>query len=142
MKKFSFKIKGHKYEVEVRDFENNIAKIDVNGTVYSVEVEKKETNETKTPRLVRTAVKNPKGASKIKQTTSTSLSTINAPLPGSIFKLFVKEGDTIAVGDKLLIMEAMKMENDILSDKAGLIKSVKIAVGDTVLQNDVLIEIQ
>jgi biotin carboxyl carrier protein len=56
-------------------------------------------------------------------------------------QIFVKEGDTVNVGDKLLIMEAMKMENDVLAEKSGTIKSVKISPNDAVLQNDLLIEI-
>ncbi len=139
MKNFKFKIRGHKYDVEIKNFEKNIAEIEVNGTVYKVEIDRGVKSEVKTPRLIRSKIKNPKGAGKIKKS---GLSTINAPLPGSIFKVFVKEGDTIAVGDKLLIMEAMKMENNIMSEKAGTIKSVKVAVGDTVLQNDILIEME
>ncbi|OQY00092.1 MAG: acetyl-CoA carboxylase biotin carboxyl carrier protein subunit [Bacteroidetes bacterium 4572_128] len=139
MKNFKFKIRGHKYDVEIKNFEKNIAEIEVNGTVYKVEIDREVKNEIKTPRLVRSKIKNPKGAGKIKKS---GIATINAPLPGSIFKIFVKEGDTIAVGDKVLIMEAMKMENNIMSEKAGTIKSMKVAVGDTVLQNDILIEIE
>ena len=65
---------------------------------------------------------------------------VNAPLPGNIFKVLVNEGDTVKKGDVLLIMEAMKMENNVLAEKDGTVSSVKVSVGDAVLQNDVLIE--
>jgi len=56
-------------------------------------------------------------------------------------QIFVKEGDTIEKGQKLLQYEAMKMENDLLSEKQGVIKSIKVNPGDAVLEGDVLIEI-
>ncbi len=97
----------------------------------------------KTPKLVRAKMPEPTAAeSKVKQHVSAGSTPIKAPLPGSIFKILVKEGDVVKEGDKLLIMEAMKMENDVLAEKAGTIKSIKVAVGDSVLQNDVLLEIQ
>jgi len=69
-------------------------------------------------------------------------SQVRAPLPGSVVDVFVKEGDSVAKGDKLLIYEAMKMENTVLSDKDGTILSVKIHRGDTFLQDDVLVEME
>jgi len=55
MKKFKFTIQGNEYEVEILNFEDNIAEVDVNGSVYKVQVHK-EIKTTKTPRLVRTKV--------------------------------------------------------------------------------------
>ena len=66
---------------------------------------------------------------------------VKAPLPGTILELKTKVGDEVKVGDILLVMEAMKMENNIKSDKAGKITSVKINNGDSVLEGDVLVEI-
>jgi len=142
MKNYKFTIRGTIYDVDIHSFEDNIAEIEVNGTKYSVEVHK-EVKSTKTPKLVRSNVPQPKRSeSKIKKNISSSATVIKAPLPGSIFKIFVKEGDEVKVGDNLLIMEAMKMENNVLAEKAGKITSIKVAVGDAVLQNDVLLEIQ
>ncbi len=142
MKNYKFTIRGIDYEVDIHSFEDNVAEIEVNGTTYSVEVHK-EVKSTKTPKLVRSNVPQPtRSESKIKKNISSSATAVKAPLPGSIFKLFVKEGDEVKVGDNLLIMEAMKMENNVLAEKAGKVTSVKVAVGDAVLQNDVLLEIQ
>jgi biotin carboxyl carrier protein len=138
MKKFDFTIRGNKYNVEIKSFEENIADIEVNGTSYKVEVHK-EVKTTKTPQLVRPEIQK-EGSGKIKKKLSSTY-VVKAPLPGNIFKVLVKVGDEIKKGDNMLIMEAMKMENNILSEKDGTIKSIKIAEGDAVLQGDSLIEI-
>ncbi|RLD77569.1 MAG: acetyl-CoA carboxylase biotin carboxyl carrier protein subunit [Bacteroidetes bacterium] len=141
MKNYKFTIRGHVYEVEILDIEENIAEIEVNGTHYKVEVHK-ELKKTKVPKLVRSKVPSPtRKESKITKEISTKAYKVVAPLPGTILKMFVKEGDTVNVGDKLLIMEAMKMENDVLTEKGGTIKSIKVSQNDSVLQNDLLIEI-
>ncbi len=142
MKKFKFKIRGNTYEVEIKDFEDNIAQIEVNGTQYEVEVEQKESARSKTPKLVRSQVQTKRSDSKIKKTVSSKVSSVKAPLPGNIFKILVQVGDEVKKGDKIMIMEAMKMENNVLADKDGKIKSIKVKEGDSVLQNDVLAEIE
>ena len=139
MKKFKFKIRGNEYEAVINSFEDNIVEIDINGTSYSVQVEQ-EVKKRKTPKLIRSKVPVSPEDAKIK-TKSILGSIIKAPLPGTIVSVNVKIGDNVNSGDVLLIMEAMKMENNILSEKAGKIKSIHIIPGDTVLQNDLLIEI-
>ena len=136
MKQFKFKIRGNKYDAKIIKFENNTIDIEVNGTSYHVEIEQ-NVIATKTPTLVRSKVKTNKEDAKIKQTET----VVKAPLPGTIFKMMVNEGDKIKTGDTLLIMEAMKMENNIQSETSGIIKSIKVKEGDAVLQNDILIEI-
>lgn len=138
MKKFEFSISGNKYEVEIKDVEDNIAKIEVNGTPYSVEIHR-EVKKPKTPKLVRSEVRVKPGEGNIVKSASGG-HQVKAPLPGNIFKMLVKEGDTVKKGDVLLIMEAMKMENNVMAEKDGTIKSIKVKVGDNVLQNDTLLE--
>jgi biotin carboxyl carrier protein len=142
MKKFKFKIRGNSYDVEIKEFEDNIAKLEVNGTLYEVEVEQKETAKSKTPKLVRSQVETKRSDSKIKKTVSSKAAQVKAPLPGNIFKILVKEGDEIKKGDNIMIMEAMKMENNVLAEKEGTVKSIKVNEGDSVLQNDILAEIE
>lgn len=142
MKKFKFKIRGNTYDVEIMEFEDNIAHIEVNGTVYEVEVEQKETAMSKTPKLVRSQVQTKRTDSKIKKTVSSRAIQVKAPLPGNIFRILVKEGDEVSKGDKIMIMEAMKMENNVLAEKGGKISNIKVKEGDSVLQNDVLAEIE
>ncbi len=140
MKTFKFTINGTKYEVAIKDFEDNVAQIEVNGTTYNVEVDQ-EIKQPKTPTLVRSKVPVKKSEGRVKKAAGGAGTPVKAPLPGSIIKVLVSEGDQISKGDNLLIMEAMKMENNVLAEKDGVVKSVKVAVGDTVLQDDLLLEI-
>ena len=143
MKKFKFTIHGNVYEVEIQGFEENIAKVEVNGTLYDVEVHR-DLKMTKTPTLVRAEAPQPKGKeTRIPKTPGrpTNLA-VKSPLPGTIISVLVKEGEAVTMGQKLLTMEAMKMENNVLAEKAGTIRSVHVKPGDTVLQNDVLVEIE
>jgi len=137
MKKFKFTIHGNIYDVEINNFEGNIAEIEVNGTLYRVEVNK-EVKQSKTPTLVRSAV--PEQKKEIKKTDRGSTIAVKAPLPGNILEVFVKIGDIVKKDQKLLVMEAMKMENVVLAEKDGVIELVKAQQGMSVLQGDTLIE--
>jgi glutaconyl-CoA/methylmalonyl-CoA decarboxylase subunit gamma len=139
MKKFKFTISGNSYEVEVKEFEENTVVVEVNGTNYQVEVHR-ELKKTKTPTLVRTEVK-PEGKENIEKKDRGATSPVAAPLPGTIMEVYVKPGDVVKKGQKLLMMEAMKMENHVLSEKDGVVETIKVAAGSTVLQGDVLLEL-
>lgn len=140
MKKFEFTIRGNKYQVNLKDLEDNLATLEVNGTQYEVEIHQ-EVKKAKTPRLVRKEVERKPGEGFITKK-SAGAAKVLAPLPGNIFKVMVSPGDVIKKGDVLLIMEAMKMENNVLAEKEGTVATVKVSVGDAVLQNDVLIEME
>lgn len=142
MKKFTFSIKGHEYEVELLKYEDNLAKIDVNGTIYKVEVQK-EVKQSKTPKLVRQEIQTKRQDSKIKKAiTKTHGHEVKCPLPGNIMQVFVKNGDQVKLGDKLVMYEAMKMENTIVAEKDGLVKNLGVQPGDSVLQDEKLMEIE
>ncbi len=140
MKKFKFTIRGNEYEVEVKNLEDGIAKLEVNGTSYKVELHKDEKS-TKTPILIRTAVNTPKDSHEIKKSLQ-GIFKVKAPLPGNIIQLFVKEGAEVQKDAPLLLYEAMKMENKLLAEKSGIVKSIMVQGGDSVLQDDVLFEIE
>jgi len=142
MKKFKFTIRGNEYEVEIKDIEGDIAKIDVNGTSYEVEIHQEKVKTTKTPTLVRPNIPVDRKDSKIKKTVSSRAYSLKAPLPGSIFKILKHVGDEVKKGETIMVMEAMKMENNIQSEKEGTIVNLKVKEGDAVLQNDVLAEIE
>ncbi|HKK80929.1 MAG TPA: biotin/lipoyl-containing protein [Prolixibacteraceae bacterium] len=139
MKKYKFTIQGNEYDVRIKDFEDKVAQIEVNGTEYEVEVHY-EVKKSKTPRLVRKPVAQKPGEGEITKSQGGGTIKVEAPLPGNIFKILVKEGDTIKKGDTLLVMEAMKMENNVLAEKDGVVSSIKVKEGDAVLQGDLLIE--
>lgn len=146
MKKFKFKINGNDYEVEIKNLDGSLAEIEVNGTHYEVEVEQKIAQPI-TPKLIRKqAVPSTDFHSSEKKTSAPAsqkggAGAIKSPLPGTILEVFVKEGDVVKIGDKLLILEAMKMENKIDADRAGKIKSLKVNRGDAVMEGDILVEI-
>ena len=145
MKKFKFKINGNQYNAEVLSIEDNIAEIEINGTKYSVEVDKDMTP-VKTPKLVRSiSVPSTDAHPSVAKTSSPSApkggGTIKSPLPGVILELFVKVGDVVKIGQRLLVLEAMKMENNIEADKPGKIISISKNKGDSVMEGDVLIVI-
>ncbi|MCK4641846.1 MAG: biotin/lipoyl-binding protein [Candidatus Marinimicrobia bacterium] len=77
-----------------------------------------------------------------KPKTISGTSTIAAPLPGLILKLSVKEGDMVKAGQHIIIMEAMKMENEIQAPKDGKVKSVLVKEGDSVNEGDIMIELE
>lgn len=139
MRKYKFTIKGHDYEVDVLNYENGVVELEVNGTHYAVEVQREVKEKPKTPRLVRAAVPKPSPEEAGIAKAPNSTIAIKTPLPGTILKILVKVGDEVKKGDTLLIMEAMKMENNIMAEKPGKVAQLKVKEGDTVLQNDVLI---
>lgn len=143
MKKFKFTINGNNYEVEIQGIEDNIAKVEVNGTMYDVQIHK-DLKVSKTPTLVRAEAPQPtRKETKIPRVISkTTNMAIKAPLPGTIISVLVNAGDKVTMGQKLLTMEAMKMENNVLSEKDGIVRNVNVKPGMTVAQNDVLVEIE
>ncbi|MFH1194941.1 MAG: biotin/lipoyl-containing protein [bacterium] len=145
MKKFKMTISGNQYDVDILNVDDNIAEVEVNGTRYQVEIDRK-IQTSKTPKLVRSVVSPSMDMSPSVQKTSSPVAQkgvgfIKSPLPGVILSINVKEGDSVKVGDRLLLLEAMKMENNVNSDKEGKILSIKVKAGDSVLEGDLLIEI-
>jgi biotin carboxyl carrier protein len=145
MKQYKFKINGTEYAVDILDVEDNLAKVAVNGAKYRVEIDglmaapvsKTPAKVTKT-QIIGAPMVSP--ASDRKQV-ATSAGTIKAPLPGVILSIDVKVGETVKVGQRLLVLEAMKMENNIDSDREGIIHDIRIGKGDSVLEGDVMMTI-
>ncbi|MBR1425871.1 MAG: biotin/lipoyl-binding protein [Paludibacteraceae bacterium] len=137
MKQFKFVINGHKYETAVNEIAGNMAEVTVNGTTFQVEIEKEEA--VAAPR--RSAVQ---AASQVVNAAqqSAGVQAVKSPLPGSIVKVNVHPGDKVNVGDELLTMESMKMENSIKAEVAGTVKAVLVEPGKNVMQDDKLLEIE
>ncbi len=144
MKSYNLKINGNDYAVEVKDLEDNVASVVVNGVDYSVQVEGMASKpKVKRPQVaaVPAAASSAPVAAAAPAAAGGAAGSINSPLPGVILDVFVKEGDSVTVGQKLMVLEAMKMENNIESDRAGVVKSMPARKGDSVLEGDVLITI-
>ena len=145
MKNFKFTIHGNEYETEILGIEDNIAEVVVNGITYTVAIDSK-LQAIKTPKLVRTmAVPSTDSHPSMSKTANPSApkgtGNIKSPLPGVILELYIREGDMVKIGQKLLMLEAMKMENNINSDKEGRVVSIKFVKGDSVMEGDILIVI-
>lgn len=145
MKKFKFTIEGTSYDVNIENIDSSHAQVSVNGKLYEVELEK-EIKTTKTPTIVR-----PEAPPSTDSTPSTikthgpsehkGTGLVKSPLPGIIREVLMNEGQPVKIGDALLVLEAMKMENNIISDKEGVITEIKVKTGDSVLEGDVLVVI-
>jgi len=138
MKSFKFTIQGNQYDVDVKSIEGNLAQIEVNGTNYDVEIQR-QVQVTKTPILVRNPVKVPEPAH---MSAGTKFLAVRTPLPGNILTISKKNGDPVKKGEPVLVYEAMKMENKILAEKDGFIRNMKVNPGDSILQDDILFEIE
>lgn len=142
MKKYNLTIEGKKYAVEV-DVNSNIANVKVNDKSYTVEIEKE-----KEPQITKVAKPAPKPAAApaakpaAAPAGAASASAIKAPLPGNVVKILVSAGQAVKRGETLLVMEAMKMENNIMAEKDGTVKAIYVEVGRTVALGDALVEIE
>ena len=138
MKEFKFVIDGHKFTTTVNELEGNMAEVTVNGTAFKVQIEKDQPAAA-APRPTAHQVVN--AAQQAAPAAGGAVQVVKSPLPGSIVKVNVKVGDTVKVGDELLTMESMKMENSVKSEFAGVVKAVYAEPGMNVMQEDKLIEI-
>jgi biotin carboxyl carrier protein len=149
-KEYKLKINGHEYDVAVGAVDGGMAKVTVNGTLYEVEVQSNTLIKPRPAKPVAVAPATysataPVSPAKINQSASAaagSASPLKSPLPGVILEVKVREGDTVKAGQLLMVLEAMKMENNIDAHKAGVVKSVDKRQGDSVLEGDVLLTIE
>ena len=143
MKEYKFKVHGTDYDVHILSVKEGIANLTVNGVAYEVEVEGLKTKPTK---VVNMGVQTPEMQSE--QPVAKPVSApgaavgLKSPLPGVIIDIKVHEGDNVKAGQTLLILEAMKMENNIEADRDGVIHSINKRRGDSVLEGDVLLTIR
>ena len=151
MKEYNFKINGNDYTVGIEILNDTEADVIVNGASYSVEVldTTVKPSVAAKPQVAAVPASHPVQPSTVPVTkpappaaaapAAAGESPVKSPLPGVILDIRIKEGDTVAVGQTLVVLEAMKMENNIDSDRAGVVKSIKVNRGDSVLEGDVLI---
>ena len=140
MKNFKYTINGNTYNVVVNSIDETIAEVEVNGTSYNVEIEKPAKKQP-----VAT-LQHPAQAAVVPiarpQAVAEAAGVLRSPLPGTILDILCKAGDTVKRGQKLVVLEAMKMENAINADRDGVVKEVKANKGDSVLEGADLIVIE
>jgi len=148
MKSYKFKINGKEYSVEISDIEENIAHVAVNGTPYNIEMETPLFASKPVKPVIKVTAPSPPKAAPAPvsvpqaQTAKSGGSVIKSPLPGTILDIFVKEGDVVKIGQRVILLEAMKMENNIDADREGTVKEIQVHHNDTVMEGDVLIVIE
>lgn len=141
MKDYKLKINGREYNVSIKDIKDNAASVTVNGTPYEVELESAGTAPRRA--VAKEAPASQPGQLEAKPATpSGSATPLKSPLPGTVFDIRVREGDAVKAGQAVMILEAMKMENNIEADRDGVIDQIKAAKGDSVLEGDVLLTIR
>lgn len=142
MKEYRYKINGNLYKVAVGDIEENSVHVEVNGTAYVVELEKKKSPKIKP--VLRTSSTSPAAPPPAvsRPVTVGNKSSVKSPLPGVILEIKVKEGDVVKRGQTLLVLEAMKMENEIKSDREGKVTAIKVSKGESILEGTDLIIIE
>lgn len=145
MKEYKYKINGSKFTVAVGDVSDNEVMVEVNGVPYKVELDKKKSAPQR-PALSQSGQTN-MGSKNLtsskpspKPAVASNPAAVKSPLPGTITAITVKVGDKIKSGDKVAVLEAMKMENDIRSFKEGTVTQILVSVGDALLEgNDIMI---
>lgn len=145
MKEYKFKINGNDYNVAINSTNGNLADVTVNGVSYQVEMENAmpaapaqapvqnaaPAAPAAAPAAASAPAAKPAGAGK----------TVTSPLPGVIIEVSVKEGDTVAAGQKVAVLEAMKMENEIQAETAGTVTKIHVSKGDSILEGASIVTI-
>lgn len=133
MKNFKFTINGNVYEVGVEAAENGKSNVNVNGKSYVVEVEADV--------MQATAVRRPLAAPAASSSKATS-GVMKSPLPGKVLKVVVAEGQMVKRGDTLMVIESMKMENNIAAQNDGVVRAIMVSAEQSILQGDPLLEFE
>lgn len=153
MQKYEVTINQKDYSVSVKKFTPEDAELEINGKTYSVKLDGPIKTISSGNQPVGTAVapapqpvQVPAAGSAPKPPAPPPPAagggdSVNAPIPGSILEILIKVGDSVAAGQTLIKMEAMKMENDINSTSSGTVKTIHVSVGDAVSQGQALVEI-
>ena len=148
MKTYKFKINGKDYEVSVGEAEGKMLNVNVNGADYQVELENapaavmpgSDRASQKTPDQVGSDGK-PAAAAPTPKAPAGAGEKVNSPLPGVIIEVSVKEGQAVKSGQKVAVLEAMKMENEISAPKDGTITAIHVNKGDSILEGAPIVTI-
>ena len=148
MNKFEYKVQGVDYEVEIEEMEGNIAKVSVNGIPFEVELKQpinpaKAITRPKVVAPVAAAAPAPAPAARpaAPAAPAGAGAAVKAPLPGTISSINVKVGDKVNIGDTVLVLEAMKMQNNIEAENSGTVTSILVNQGDSVMEGATLLTI-
>ena len=141
MKEYKYTINGNKYEVAINEVNDTTATVTVNGEEFKVEWEKpvEEKPAVKVQPVAAKPATPAAAPTTAAPTTAVNGHAIKTPLPGVIIDVKVNVGDTVKKGDTVVVLEAMKMENNINADRDGKVTAIQVAKGDTVADGAVLV---
>lgn len=134
MKTYKININGKTYSVEIKELTSSKGTVNVNGTDYEVEIPV-EHAPVSIARPKNTAV----AQAEEPAATAPVTGAVTSPLPGTILSISVSKGQSVKKGECLIVLEAMKMENDILAVQDGTITQILVDKGDTVQEGQTLI---
>ena len=141
MKEYKYKINGNEYTVCINEVNDTTANVTVNGEEFKVEWEKPK--EEKPVVKVQPVTAKPAPTPTVTAAPAVAVAAkgnaIKTPLPGVIIDVKVNVGDMVKKGETVVVLEAMKMENNINADRDGKVVAVQVAKGDTVADGAVLV---
>ena len=142
MKEYKYKINGNEYAVCINEVNDTTANVTVNGEVFKVEWEKPK-EEKPVVKIQQVAAKPATAPAPAAAAPAASAAAngyaIKTPLPGVIIDVKVNVGDMVKKGTTVVVLEAMKMENNINADRDGKVTAIQVAKGDTVADGAVLV---
>ena len=139
MKSFKYTINGNVYKVHINSVVDDIADVEVNGTPYQVKLEKPAKKQMVTLKRPAQAPTTASGDPVVtRPAASTTQGAVKTPLPGVILQVKCNVGDTVKRGQTLIILEAMKMENDIVAPQDGTVACINVTAGQSVESGAVL----
>ncbi|MDO4160889.1 MAG: acetyl-CoA carboxylase biotin carboxyl carrier protein subunit [Prevotellaceae bacterium] len=143
MKEYKYTINGNKYEVTINGIEENIATVVVNGEEYKVEMEK-EPEPVKKKVVVKPAAQPAPSAAPASGAAARANvnNAVKSPLPGVITEIKVAVGDEVKAGDTVVVLEAMKMANNLDTEKAGKVTAILVQEGESVMEDTPLVVIE
>lgn len=142
MKEYKYTINGNKYEVAINEIANDTATVTVNGETYKVEMEPEPKDEKPKVKVKPVTVQPATGPSASSATRANTQNAVKAPLPGVIVEIKVTVGDEVKPGDSVVVLEAMKMANNLEAEKAGKVTAICIQTGQSVMEGDPLVVIE
>ena len=145
MRSYKFKINGNEYNVDINSVEGNIANVTVNGANYEVEMDT-PVNAPVAAAAVKDSSASPQNDNQVAAPAPASKpagagKAVTSPLPGVIIEVSVKEGQAVKAGQKVAVIEAMKMENEIQASADGTVTAVLVNKGDSVLEGAEIVKI-
>ena len=150
MKQYKYKVNVGQYDLTINEIQGQLAKVVVNGIPFDVEMQNSQLSEDNLPDVTTTAAPSAVPAAPVAAAPAATEAApsgagegtpVKAPLPGVVTKINVSVGQQVKKGENVLVLEAMKMENNITAEADGTVSGIAVKAGDSVLEGAVLLTI-